>query len=319
MNLTGEHMKKLRGIVPPVITPLTPDGELDVRGLERLLEHILSGGVHGLFILGSTGEGPAIGFRRQCRMIRESCRIVGKRVPVLVGISSAALDRSIDLAETAYASGADYIVSAPPCYFNCGMPEVIDYFESLAARTRLPLLIYNMPSMTKTNITPATVIQLARNPRFAGYKDSSGNMCDLHEVIQAVGDREDFSVFVGPEELLGEAVLFGADGGVSGGANLSPHLFVNMYEAALAGNVAWMRECQRLIYIQRKLYSIGRYQSSMIKGVKSALSIRGICSDTMVAPFQRFDIEERRKVSAILNCLDEYAIFRMEEPPAQAL
>lgn len=297
-------MKELHGIIPPVVTPLTPGGELDVAGLEQLLEYVLAGGVHGLFILGSTGEGPAIGFDRQCRMISETCRIVRKRVPVLVGISSAALDRSIELAGKADTAGADGIVSAPPCYFNCGMPEVIDYFDSLAARTKLPLLIYNMPSMTKTNITPATVITLARNPRIIGYKDSSGNMCDLHEVIQVLGGNDRFSIFVGPEELLGEAVLFGADGGVSGGANLSPHLFVNMYEAALSGDIPEMRRCQRLIYCQRKLYSLGRFQSSMIKGVKTALSLRGICSDTMVMPFQRFDTMERRRVEEILQRLD---------------
>jgi len=298
-------MKQLHGIIPPVITPLTPRGELDPAGLERLLEHIIAGGVHGLFILGSTGEGPAIGPRRQRQMIEESCRIVRRRIPVLVGISSAALDRSIELADIACAAGADYLVSAPPCYFNCGMPEVIDFFESLAARTRLPLLLYNMPSMTKVNITPATVAALARNPRIAGYKDSSGNMCELHEVIQMLGDRQDFSIFVGPEELLGEAVLFGADGGVSGGANLTPQLFVRMYDAARKGDAAEMRECQRLIYRQRRIYSLGRFQSSMIKGVKSALSLRGICSDTMVEPFHRFDAAEKRKVGEILRQLDE--------------
>ncbi len=297
-------MKEFAGIIPPVVTPVTAGQTLDIPGLERLLEHMISGGVHGLFILGTTGEGPALGESLQHDMIRETMRIVGKRLPVLAGISSAAFADSVRLAEYAKDCGCAGVVAAPPCYFNLGDAELLDYYRVLAAAVKMPLFIYNMPGMTKSYLKPALVKQLAEIEGVRGYKDSSGNMADFHEILLALKDREDFSLFVGPEELLGESVLMGADGGVAGGANLNPRLFVAMYKAAQKGELLKMRELQRKIYAQRRLYSLGRFQSSMIKGLKSALRQKGICEDNLVAPFNHFESDCAEQVAAILKDLD---------------
>ena len=294
-------MNNLQGIIPPVITPLTQTGDIDPIGLARLLNHLNSGGVHGLFILGTTGEGPALGMERQKEMIRQTMRLNAKALPVLVGISAAALEDSFTLAEFAYEQGADALVCAPPCYFLPGEDELMDFYRTVAENVRLPLFLYNMPSMTKVLMKPSLVLRLAEIPNIRGYKDSSGNMCDLHEILLGLKDRNDFSVFVGPEELLAEAVLFGADGGVAGGANLNPELFVAMYNAAKQGDVMEMRRLQAAIYRQRRLYSIGRYQSSIIKGIKSALSLKGICEDVMATPFHHFLSPERQRVDTLLH------------------
>ncbi len=158
--------------------------------------------------------------------------------------------------------------------------------------------------MTKVYMKPSLVKKLAEIPNIRGYKDSSANMPDFHEVLLALKDREDFSIFVGSEELLGESVLFGADGGVSGGANLNPEIFVGMYNAALDGNVAKMQEFQRKIYAQRKLYSLGSFQSSMIKGLKSALAQKGICQDYLAAQFNHFEKTHADEVKKILSTLN---------------
>ncbi len=294
-------MNKLQGIIPPVITPLAPSGDIDPIGLAKLLSHLTSGGVHGLFILGTTGEGPALGMERQKEMIRQTMRLNTKALPVLVGISAAALEDSFTLAEFAYEQGADALVCAPPCYFLPGEDELMDFYRTVAENVRLPLFLYNMPSMTKVLMKPSLVLRLAEIPNIRGYKDSSGNMCDLHEILLGLKDRNDFSVFVGPEELLAEAVLFGADGGVAGGANLNPEVFVAMYNAAKQGDVMEMRCLQAAIYRQRRLYSIGRYQSSIIKGIKSALSLKGICEDVMATPFHHFLSPERQGVDTLLH------------------
>ncbi len=297
-------MKNFAGIIPPVVTPITSEQELDIPGLEKLLEHMIAGGVHGLFILGTTGEGPALGERLQHDMIRETMRIVGTRLPVLVGISSAAFADSVRLAEYAKSCGCAGVVAAPPCYFNLGDAELLDYYQVLAAAVGMPLFIYNMPGMTKSYLKPSLVKQLAEIKGVCGYKDSSGNMADFHEILLALKGREDFSVFVGPEELLGESVLMGADGGVSGGANLNPQLFVAMYNAARKGDLVEMQELQRRIYAQRRLYSLGKFQSSMIKGLKSALRQKGICDDNLAAPFNHFESDCAEQVAEILKTLE---------------
>ena len=296
-------MKEFKGIIPPAVTPLTAERNLDVAGLERLIEHMITGGIHGIFILGTTGEGPAIGCKVQKDMVRESIRIVNGRLPVLVGISSAACQESVEQAQFAYECKANGVVAAPPCYFNLGEPELFDYYKYLAEESKLPLFVYNMPGMTKVYMKPALIKKLAEIPNIRGYKDSSANMPDFHEVLLNLKDREDFSIFVGPEELLGESVLFGADGGVAGGANLNPEIFVGMYNAALQGNISKMQEFQKKIYSQRQLYSLGSFQSSMIKGLKSALAHRGICQDHLAAPFNHFEKQHADEVQKILDTL----------------
>ena len=296
-------MKEFKGIIPPAVTPLTAERNLDVAGLERLIEHMITGGIHGIFILGTTGEGPAIGCKVQKDMVRESIRIVNGRLPVLVGISSAACQESVEQAQFAYECKANGVVAAPPCYFNLGEPELFDYYKYLAEESKLPLFVYNMPGMTKVYMKPSLIKKLAEIPNIRGYKDSSSNMPDFHEVLLNLKDREDFSIFVGPEELLGESVLFGADGGVAGGANLNPEIFVGMYNAALQGNISKMQEFQKKIYSQRQLYSLGSFQSSMIKGLKSALAHRGICQDHLAAPFNHFEKQHADEVQKILDTL----------------
>ena len=296
-------MKEFKGIIPPAVTPLTAERNLDVAGLERLIEHMITGGIHGIFILGTTGEGPSIGCKVQKDMVRESIRIVNGRLPVLVGISSAACQESVEQAQFAYECKANGVVAAPPCYFNLGEPELFDYYKYLAEESKLPLFVYNMPGMTKVYMKPALIKKLAEIPNIRGYKDSSANMPDFHEVLLNLKDREDFSIFVGPEELLGESVLFGADGGVAGGANLNPEIFVGMYNAALQGNISKMQEFQKKIYSQRQLYSLGSFQSSMIKGLKSALAHRGICQDHLAAPFNHFEKQHADEVQKILDTL----------------
>ena len=300
-------MKAYHGIIPPVVTPLTCRHLLDVAGLERLLSHILSGGVQGVFVLGTTGEGPALDRETQGAMMSESVRIVAGRVPVLAGISSSSFEESVSLGRQAAEAGCSGVVCAPPCYFNLGEPELMDYYRALVSELRLPLFLYNMPSMTKVYMKPEWVCRLAALKGIGGYKDSSGNMADFHEVLLRLKDREDFSLFVGPEELLGEAVLFGADGGIPGGANLNPGLFVAMYQAALAGDVAEMRRCQARIYAQRRLYGLGRFQSSMIKGLKSALRQRGICEDYLARPFNHFEAPDASQVAEVLAAIDDQA------------
>ncbi len=292
--------KKLRGVVPPLVTPLTREGKLDAAGLERLLENLIAGGAAGCFLLGTTGEGPAIGGALRRELILTSAKINAGRIPMLVGISDNAFESSLELAEFSREAGAYGAVAAPPSYFTLGEPELIDYYNALADQLTLPLFLYNMPSAARAEVTPQAVIKLAEHPNIIGHKDSSGNMGSFHLLLQNLKRRDDFSLFVGPEELMGEAVFFGADGGVPGGANLNPGLYVAMFEAASRQDAAAMVKLQAAIYSQMRIYGCGRHRSSLVKGLKCALKLRGLCEDGMPAPFRPFDEPERERVRAIL-------------------
>ncbi|MDA3924177.1 MAG: dihydrodipicolinate synthase family protein [Kiritimatiellae bacterium] len=284
----------LRGIVPPMITPLKDNETLDVEGLERLVEHILAGHVHGLFLLGTTGEAPDLNYNLRHELVKRVCKQVDGRVPVLVGITDTVFSESLNLAQTSVEAGVSAVVAAPPYYFTPGQPELIDYYSHLANRLPLPLYLYNMPSHTKVMIDPETVQKLSENDNIAGVKDSSANIVYFNKLRHLLRDRPDFSVLIGPEEALGNVVLMGAHGGVAGGANLFPQLFVDVYDAAVAGDVAQVMKLQeRVMSVSEALYGVGRHMSSFIKGVKCSLAQMGICSDVMAEPLNHFCDDER--------------------------
>ena len=295
----------LAGIVPPLVTPLRDRDTLDVAGLERLVEHVLAGGVHGLFVLGTTGEGPSLGYRLRREVIDRVCAQVRGRVPVLVGITDTAFVESVALARHAADRGADAVVAAPPYYMPEGQPELLEYLHHLVANLPLPLFLYNMPMMTKVIYAPETVRGAADLPGIAGIKDSSGDMdyfCEICAITAA--HRPDWSVLMGPEGLLAGAMACGASGGVSGGANVAPRWFVDLYDAARRGDEAGAAELAARIGRFGAIYRVGRHTSAVIKGIKCALSLMGICDDFMAEPFRRFRPVERERVAAILAELE---------------
>ena len=297
-------MTCIKGIIPPMITPLKGDDELDLEGTSRLVEHMLAGGVHALFLLGTTGEAQSLTYRLRYEFVERVCRQVAGRVPVLVGITDTALDESVRLAEHAAKCGAVGVVAAAPYYFAPSQQELIEYYTALADRLPLPLYLYNMPSHVKVFLEPATVKTLADHPNIVGLKDSSANMTYFETLIYHLGDRNDFALYVGPEELTGECVLMGADGGVNGGANLFPELYVAMYDAACKHDIVRVRELQhRIMQISTTIYTVGKYGSSYLKGVKCALSLLGICDDYLSYPYRKFRAEERSRIRQALEAL----------------
>ena len=293
----SENIKNLKGIVPPIITPLKDVDTLDVEGLERLVEHILAGGVSGLFVLGTTGEFSSLSYRLRNELVERVCKQVAGRVPVLVGITDTAIIESLNLAKHAADCGAEALVSAPPYYYGTAQPELIEYYENLAKKVPLPLYLYNMPVHTKVMIDPNTVRRIAEMSSVVGLKDSSANMAYFRSLQYAMRDYKEFQLFVGPEEMMADAVLLGATGGVNGGANMFPKLYVDLYNASVEKDFDKIKPLQeKVMQISSLIYTVGRYGSSYLKGLKCALSVMGICDDYLADPFHRFRAEEREKI-----------------------
>lgn len=280
-----------------MVTPLSQDRRLDVDGLERLVAHILGGGVHGLFLLGTTGEATDIPYEVRRELVERTCALVDGRVPVLVGVTDTVFDESAKMAQFARDCGASAIVAAPPYYFAAGQPELVAYYRKLADVLPLPLFLYNMPSQVKVSIDVPTVAELAQHRNIAGLKDSSGNIGYFNACRYALRSRPDFSILMGPEEAMAEAVLMGASGGVAGGANMFPRLFVDLYNAAVACDVQRVRELQeRVMRSSSLLYGVGHHNSSFVKGVKCALSLMGICGDALAEPREPFNAADRERI-----------------------
>ena len=301
----------LSGIIPPLVTPLLDDDVLDVEGLNRLIEHLIAGGVHALFVLGTTGEAQSLSYKLRVEMIKNTCRITKGRLPVLVCISDTSIVESVNLARIAADNGADALVSAPPYYFAAGQPELIEFYENLTPQLPLPLFLYNMPTHTKVNFAPATIQRIAEDPRVIGFKDSSANAVYFQSVMYAMKERQDFSMLVGPEEIMAESVLLGAHGGVNGGANMFPELYVELYNAAKNTNLEELKRLQeKIMQISATIYTVGQHGSSYLKGLKCALNLLGICSDYVAAPFHKFEQREREKIWKALQKLGINVVLR---------
>jgi dihydrodipicolinate synthase/N-acetylneuraminate lyase len=292
----------LRGIIVPLVTPLLEGDLLDVEGLERLVEHVITGGVQGIFVLGTTGEAPSLSYKLRFDLVTRVCKQAAGRVPVLVGITDTSFFESINMAEHSAKAGSAAVVLAPPYYYPTSQPELLEYLAHIMPRLPLPLFLYNMPGMTKVHMTPDTVVAASKMEGIIGLKDSSGNLTYFKNVLTLLKDRNDFSMLTGPEELLAETILAGGHGGVNGGANLFPRLYSQLYKAAVAKDIKEIAVLNKqLMEISTYLYNVGRYGSSYLKGLKCALSCVNLCSDFLAEPFHCFRQQEYNKVMQLLS------------------
>ncbi|MCU0707010.1 MAG: dihydrodipicolinate synthase family protein [Pirellula sp.] len=291
------------GVIPPIVTPMVARDQLDFAGLERLIEHVLAAGVQGIFVLGTTGEAPSLSYALRREVIAETIRIVASRVPVLVGITDTAFVESVRLAKHAANCGADALVLSTPYYFPAGQTELKYYVDELMMQLPLPVMLYNIPSLTKVSFEIDTLEYLCRHNQIVGLKDSSGDLEYFSRALELKKRRPDWSILIGPEALLAQSLVLGGDGGVAGGANLCPRWFVELFHAVRSGNTPW-EELQNKIERLQAIYDIGKYTSRFIKGTKCGLSLMAICDDFMADPFHRFRPDDRARVAAILRELE---------------
>lgn len=278
-------MHKFSGVIPPVVSPMNSSDELDVEAVDRIVEHLIQGGVSGLFVLGTTGEGPSLTYQMRYEMVERTCDQVKGRIPVLVGVTDTSLAESIALAEHAAASGAAAIVAAAPFYFDVSQNALEAWFRELADRSPLPVMLYNMPSCVGVTLDLAIVESLSHHPNIAGIKDSGGDWTYFQQLCHQHRDRDDFVIFMGPEELLAEAVAAGANGGVCGGANLLPQVYSRLYLAAVRNDATEIAHWKQAIAdMFASVYRDDDQRMKLIPGLKLAMEECGLCDGTVAPP-----------------------------------
>ena len=291
----------IRGIIPPVVTPLLNDHEIDEDGLENLIEHLISGGVHGLFLLGTTGEAASLSYKLRERFVKRACELVAQRVPILVGITDTSFEGSLEMASGCKEAGADAVVIAPPYYIPISQSEMVSYLEALVPKLPLPFLLYNIPSYTKLHMTEKTV-EKAKELGALGIKDSSGDLFYLYSLMNKFKNSPDFSIITGTEIFIPETIMQKGHGAVPGGANMFPKLFVDLYKASVKGDQQQISHLRKTVMkIYNTIYSVGQHTSKYIIGTKCALSVMGICSDYVAHPIKQFNGKERNLIAQYVD------------------
>jgi 4-hydroxy-tetrahydrodipicolinate synthase len=287
------------GIVVPIITPLDEAECVDEPAMRRAVNHLLAGGVHGIFAMGTTGEFATLAEEEWRRGIEIVIDEVGGRVPVLAGVSGAGTHVTVQHLREAQGMGADAAVAALPYYFRVGEEEMVSHYRQLADATSVPIYAYNTP-LTKMTFTEQVVGELFALEPVVGLKDSSNNFT-LFQKLVARFDSESFAIFQGNETMIGHSLFAGASGGVLGLGNVAPRLCVDLYEACKA------REYERAYGLQRKLVSlhrISRISPSPLTAVKYATSLLGLGSDRATQPFKGLTPEQKGLVKSKLEELD---------------
>jgi 4-hydroxy-tetrahydrodipicolinate synthase len=298
---------RFSGVIPPVVTPLTPDGDIDAASLERLVEFLIGAGVSGLFALGSSGETAFLTDARRDEALQVVVRTAAGRVPVLAGCIETTTGRVIERAEIAAKLGADAVVVTAPFYARIHPVEVDRHFRAVKAAVDLPLLAYDVPVSVHTKLTTDLVLSLAADGVVAGIKDSSGDDVGFRQVVLGAAGVAGFSALTGHEVVVDAMMLAGADGAVPGLANVDPHGYVRLLKACEDGRWADAKaEQDRLTRLFRIVEAASPADAGgSTRGVgsfKTALALRGVIdAATVAAPMRELTPEESRIVAGHLE------------------
>jgi 4-hydroxy-tetrahydrodipicolinate synthase len=287
----------LLGVVPPMISPLAPSGDVDEAAVAVLVEHILAGGCTGLFLLGGCGEGAWLTSRQRGALTRAAVRVAAGRTPVLVGVMLPATAVAIEAARQAEADGADALVVGSPYYYETDFAMQQRHVEAIIQAVDLPILLYNIPQATHQALSPSTVATLARDPRILGIKDSAGDFEAFQAFLAIKRTRPSFRALQGNEHLAAASLLQGGDGLVPGLANVAPSLLVALRQAAAAGNVAACARLQAEIVDLGTLHTHGHW----LPALKAACAAIGIGNGLPVIPFNPLGESQIAVIRAILE------------------
>jgi 4-hydroxy-tetrahydrodipicolinate synthase len=299
-------MALFTGVVPPVVTPLTRDFEVDYPSFTRVIEHLLAGGVHGLFVLGSTSEVVFHDEATRVRILEHAVEVTNGRVPVFAGVVDPTTDRVIGHAAAAKAIGVDALVVTAPFYTRTSQPEIADHFRYVREAVDLPLVAYDIPVCVHVKLERSTTVTLAREGTIAGLKDSSGDDGNFRFVLLDTAGLPDFFAMTGSEIVVDTSLAMGGHGVVPGLANVDPAGYVKLWNLAKAGDWATARqEQERLCRLFEMVWiALGRTSagSAGVGAFKTAMRRLGVIdTNVMARPQRALDDAEAARLDDILR------------------
>ena len=286
----------IKGIIPPVATPMQANEDLDLPRLKWFLDHLIGEGVHGIFVLGTNSEFYALDEREKQEVIATAVAHVRGRVPVYAGTGAESTREAVRLTKMAEKEGVQGVSVITPYFISPSQQEIFDHYRRIAENTKLPVILYNNPSTCGgLKIDVDTVARLAEIPNILGIKDSSGDLQNTNEYMRVVPER--FSVLQGRDTLIYQAMIFGAKGAVPATANIAPRLLVEIYEASVRGDHAAAKAAQLRLNPIRLGLALGTAPG----GVKAALTIMGMSIGPSRSPVAPLPPDKQQKMRAALE------------------
>jgi 4-hydroxy-tetrahydrodipicolinate synthase len=304
-------MAPFRGIFCPMLTPLNRDETVDQASMRRLIDFLIDGGVHGIWVMGTTGEFALLPETERARAVALTVDHVAGRLPVIANVGDSSTQLALRHARHAVEAGADALACTPPHYFLHSMDEVISHYRALKeAFPEQPLFIYNIPQTVKVRMTLEATLQLAREGIASGIKDSQNDLQwfrSLASVIQEERREAQFRLFLGTRTLIDLGIVAGAHGAIPANSNVVPRACVMAYESAVAGDWAGARSAQALATRYDDLAEVARGGSpnaATVSSFKHVLRSWGVIDDATVArPSRSLSPDEVAELNRRLQAL----------------
>ncbi|MFA6107270.1 MAG: 4-hydroxy-tetrahydrodipicolinate synthase [Candidatus Latescibacterota bacterium] len=291
-------MKKtefISGIIPAVITPMTEDEELDERGLEVLLDHLIGAGVDGVFTIGTAGEFWALSVEEKRRVFEWTVGYTKGRVPVYVGTCANTTREAVRLAEIAQEAGVDCLSVLTPTFITPNAEEMFRHYQAVARAVDLPVLLYTNPDRTNNPLSVDLVVRLAEEvENVVGIKDSSGDLTLTTEYLRRTPD--DFRVLMGRDTLIYAGLVHGASGAIAASANIAPELSVKVFDNYASGKLDEALAAQRRLAPLRLAFGLGTFPAML----KTGAELVGLPAGPPRAPVGRLTQKQRQQLRDVL-------------------
>lgn len=289
-------MTEIKGIIPPVVTPMYEDGSINEEELANQVERLIGAGVHGIFAFGTNGEGYILDEEEKERVLSVVIRSAAGRVPVYAGTGCISTRDTIRMSRMAERMGADILSIITPSFAAASQEELYLHYKEVAEAVSMPIVLYNIPARTGNALAPATVARLSEIDNIVGAKDSSGNFDNMLQYIELTRDR-DFAVLAGNDSLILWNLLAGGAGSISGCANVFPENMVAIYENFVKGDLEGARKAQDAIRSFRNTFRYGNPNTV----VKTAVELLGYPVGKCRRPFHLISEEGIRAIRQVLE------------------
>ncbi len=286
------------GVIPPIITPMDDNGNVDYTVLRSMVNHLIKEGIHGLFPLGTTGEFYCFDNETYKKIIETVVDETAGRVPVYAGANHITTKGVIELIKICEEiEGLSAISVLTPTFISQTQDELYDYFADIAKSTKMPIILYTNPPKTNINIAPATCLKLAEIDNIIAIKDSSGDMTNAAEYIRLTRHMENFSVLMGRDTLIYSGLCHGAVGAVASCSNVAPRICADIYDKYVAGDLQGSLDSQFTLAPLRLACSMGSFPAV----IKEGLVLQGINVGKCAAPIKALKPEEKEKLKKVLQ------------------
>lgn len=281
-------LNKYHGVVVPMVTPVTCDGDIDVEAVKRIINNFAENNVSAL-IMGTTGEGNSVSAAHGAKMIKAAAEAAAGRITIYAGLAGNCISEQLEAAEKFIEAGADVIAATLPSYYALTPEQMYGYYSSMADALTIPLMLYNITITTHMSIPLDVIEKLSHHPNIVGLKDSENNQPRMEEALKLFADRDDFAYFCGCAANSAQAMALGADGIVPSVANYLPKIYNDLFEAGLRGDTELAEKLQQETIEIGKINTEGLTLGQSLAGLKVIMKQAGLCETYMLPPLTELD------------------------------